>query len=415
MADEALTFMTIGDPHFKVSNVVETNLMHEQLDRFLKETPLDMIVVLGDTLDTHERLHLMVLSRAIAFIRMLLTHAPVYLLIGNHDRINNSDFLSDVHPFVGMNDEGLVVVSHVETATIKGRKLVFVPYVPPGQFEAALKTATSWSSRGEGSEATRATTGGRGEHEGCSETGGVRGAKRHESQPEGGVKREDQAGTIPASGEQHTQVQTGDDVIPIDITQASLIFAHQEFRGCQMGAIVSEIGDPWPLDYPTVISGHIHNYHVPQPNIIYTGTPLQHAFGDTEDKRILVFEHRREPVAQPVAHQCTDGYLVMRSLVLDVDRKVIVRKTIAELDSFSPPPGCQVKLVITGTSEEIRAIKTRKLSYPKTKIFYHVIENTEREIVARVSEKDLSFEEVLLSLLDQNECLTGIYRQIIAN
>ena len=45
------------------------------------------------------------------------------------------------------------------------------------------------------------------------------------------------------------------------------IFAHQEFYGCKMGAIVSEDGDKWDINYPEIISGHIHDVQRPQSNI----------------------------------------------------------------------------------------------------------------------------------------------------
>jgi hypothetical protein len=38
-----------------------------------------------------------------------------------------------------------------------------------------------------------------------------------------------------------------------------LIFAHQEFKGCKMGAIVSTVGDEWEEKYPFIISGHFHD------------------------------------------------------------------------------------------------------------------------------------------------------------
>ncbi|NBP58286.1 hypothetical protein EBU71_17505, partial [bacterium] len=66
------------------------------------------------------------------------------------------------------------------------------------------------------------------------------------------------------------------------------IFAHQEFKGCKMGAIVSSEGDEWRDDYPTVISGHIHDYQKPQQNIHYIGASIQNSFGDQTSPRLLL-------------------------------------------------------------------------------------------------------------------------------
>ena len=47
------------------------------------------------------------------------------------------------------------------------------------------------------------------------------------------------------------------------------IFAHQEFYGCKMGAILSEEGDKWESKWPLVVSGHIHSRQWINKNIYY--------------------------------------------------------------------------------------------------------------------------------------------------
>ena len=77
-----------------------------------------------------------------------------------------------------------------------------------------------------------------------------------------------------------------------------------------MGAIISEEGDEWDLKSPYVVSGHIHDYQEPQFNMLYTGTPIQHAFGDHHDKTISYFtymsrdsrEHERIDLGLPRKH-----------------------------------------------------------------------------------------------------------------
>jgi len=66
-------------------------------------------------------------------------------------------------------------------------------------------------------------------------------------------------------------------------------FAHQEIIGAKMGAIVSKEGDVWPAENSLMISGHIHDYDMLQPNMIYTGTPLMHGVGDKDDKTVSMF------------------------------------------------------------------------------------------------------------------------------
>ena len=95
---ESIDILTIGDPHFKTSNVKEIEEMCHKTINLAKDRKPDIIVILGDVLDTHERIHVVPLSQSIEWIQNLSLVAPVYVLIGNHDRPNNSDFLSNSYP-----------------------------------------------------------------------------------------------------------------------------------------------------------------------------------------------------------------------------------------------------------------------------------------------------------------------------
>jgi DNA repair exonuclease SbcCD nuclease subunit len=59
-----------------------------------------------------------------------------------------------------------------------------------------------------------------------------------------------------------------------------------------MGAIVSKDGDEWNEEFPQIISGHIHDNQTPQKNIYYTGSPLQHAFGDTDKRVVCIIDEK---------------------------------------------------------------------------------------------------------------------------
>ncbi|ABF82108.1 hypothetical protein MIV078R [Invertebrate iridescent virus 3] len=71
-----------------------------------------------------------------------------------------------------------------------------------------------------------------------------------------------------------------------ELRAVKVVFAHQEFFGCKMGAITSSEGDKWPTDWPLVVSGHIHNKQWPQDNIYYPGSAMQHAFGQSVENTI---------------------------------------------------------------------------------------------------------------------------------
>lgn len=211
-----LNVLVVGDPHFKVSNLRETRLMSDKIINVAKEKQPTFIVVLGDILDTHEQINMLAYNNAIYFLRALQDIAPLYVLIGNHDRVNNQVFLTDEHVFTALHYwNNTTIVATTLFREIGGYPFVFVPYVPNGRFEEALNQTDCW-------------------------------------------------------------------------VEAKAIFCHQEFRGVQMGAKKSTHGDIWVDHLPLIVSGHIHDYSLLQPNLLYTGTPIAHKFGDSDDKTIMM-------------------------------------------------------------------------------------------------------------------------------
>ncbi len=325
----------IGDPHFKISNVRETDAMVEAIILSVRELRPDIIVVLGDILDRHEVIHVSPLTRAVKFLARLMEIAPVYILIGNHDLKNNRQFLSDEHPFTALKFWGsnMTVVDTTTKVTIKDQIFVFVPYVPPGRFEEALNYCEGWES-------------------------------------------------------------------------ASCIFAHQEFRGAKMGAIISTEGDIWPLTHPFVSSGHLHDYQQPQINVIYTGTPIQHAFGDHHDKTVSYFTFRSSSDRD---HERID---------LRLPRKFIVRLTCSEVSTYIPQDNCELKIIVRGTLGELKAIKNhiniiqwKKMGY---KIVYKDLPNTEteEETSRPISVSRARFSTVFYQAICSNPNLIPLYMKI---
>ena len=131
-----MKILLIGDPHFKTSNRLETDQLFDETKRYLDENEIDLIVVLGDVLDTHEKIHVQPLCRSILFIKMLAFYQKTFVLIGNHDRINNNVYMTDEHPFTSLKNynENLVIVDK----TVVWNDFYFVPYVPNGRFKEAL-------------------------------------------------------------------------------------------------------------------------------------------------------------------------------------------------------------------------------------------------------------------------------------
>ena len=77
--------LTIGDPHVKINNEIETDLMILAIQSELRANNYDFTVVLGDILDKFGVIHVNPLNRSIAYldaIRRLSKHT--YILIGNN-------------------------------------------------------------------------------------------------------------------------------------------------------------------------------------------------------------------------------------------------------------------------------------------------------------------------------------------
>lgn len=214
--------LVIGDIHFKISNIPESHEFIQKTIECAKQKKPNFIVLLGDILDTHEIVRVQVHKLAEELIQELSNIARTYILIGNHDYINNSQFLTDNHIFTPFKKwENVVVCDEVKIDYFKDnegieRSFIFCPYVPAGKFVKALDTLLN----------------------------------------------------IEESWE-----------------FASMIFAHQEFNGCKMNKITSNAGDLWDENYPPVVSGHIHEAQK-LGNIYYIGSAIQTSFGDTSPKRL---------------------------------------------------------------------------------------------------------------------------------
>ncbi len=316
-----ITCLTIGDPHFKVNNVRMSEEMTKRVIKVAQERKPDFITVLGDILHRHETIHVEPLVRATNFLLELEKIAPTYVLIGNHDRPNNSDFLSHWHPFAAVSQwENTKIVDKVLVDTIKGCTFIWVPYVPNGRFIEALDTLYP----------------------------------KDETLNESEVKLKS---VSEESAESEAEL-----VIEKETPKwmnVTTIFAHQEFKGAKMGAIVSKGGDVWPIDYPFIVTGHIHDYQRPQPNILYTGTPMQHGFGDQTDKTISLLTFNTQNTGMDV----TDfGYMKVAEerISLGIPKKKTVYLKPEEVIMYTPPENVELRIVIRGSAEELKSIMKTK-------------------------------------------------------
>ena len=89
-----VSVIAIGDPHFMTKNIPEVELFIIKSLELIESRSPDFIVVLGDLLHEHERIHTITLNKAYGYIDKLRMLAKTFILIGNHDMINNQQFLN---------------------------------------------------------------------------------------------------------------------------------------------------------------------------------------------------------------------------------------------------------------------------------------------------------------------------------
>ena len=300
----------------------------KNLEELIKNENPDYIVMLGDLLHEHERLHTIPLNIAYNFIKMLSSYAYTYCIVGNHDLINNKQYLTDNHWMNAMKDwDNVKVIDKVITEN----DFVFCPYVPPGRFTEAVESYIK--------------------------------------------------------------------------SDTKCVFAHQEFYGCKMGAIVSVEGDKWPDTYPIVISGHIHSNQRPQDNVYYPGASLQHAFGESE-KNII-----------PIIKFSDSGYDI-REVDLELPRKKIVYVDIENIDDYEvKDTKHKLKIKLSGNYEEFKtfkkSVKYKELSKKGIKISYKP-----KKVEEKINDIDSSdFLKILHNLVikEKNSYLLSDYNHIFLN
>ena len=328
----------IGDPHFQLNNLSELDSFIDQVCNIALEKQPNIIVVAGDLLHTHERLHTDVMNKAYRFVKKLSIITKTYVLVGNHDYTSNNQFLTTNHWMNGMKEwKNVVIVDKVICENILDKIFTFVPYVYPGKFKLALDTLKEecWK-------------------------------------------------------------------------KSQCIFAHQEFEGCKMGSIISEIGDKWSTELPPVVSGHIHSKQTLENNVFYPGTPMQHAFGESENNILALLYFKNSE----------DNY-ISTEINLSLPKKKIIYVNIEDVNSYEcADTEDKLKLTITGNQEKFKAFKkTKKYKEILNKGIKVVFKPTKIDTDEYNDLKTVDFKEILhtLVLKQKNVDLYNYYEKIINN
>lgn len=137
--------LIIGDPHIRIEEEVAIQHYIESISSIIRDQVPDIILLLGDILHNHEKIHSGSMNLAISFFNMCRKFAPTFCLVGNHDAINNQIFLSNDHWMNGCKElQNFIVVDKGYLHTHNGIQLCMLPYVPDGRFKEALGTIDGW-------------------------------------------------------------------------------------------------------------------------------------------------------------------------------------------------------------------------------------------------------------------------------
>lgn len=269
--------LLIGDPHFRVDNISETQkFIRSVVDvakKLVDQNRLDHIVVLGDILHTHEKLNTHALNIACDFFEAIRKICHVFCLVGNHDATSNTIFLEDTHWMNALKRWHNLTIVDVPTK-ISGAEVIMCPYVPDGRFIEALSLHfPQWKN-------------------------------------------------------------------------SRLIIGHQLLNGAKMGAITASNVEEWEADWPMCISGHIHDKQLVKPNLFYTGSSMQHAFGESHDKTLCLIDTQT---------------LQREEIELDIPKKKILYVDADDVESLPEKikneVNVQYKIVVRGDAATCKAVK----------------------------------------------------------
>lgn len=168
------------------------------------------------------------------------------------------------------------------------------------------------------------------------------------------------------------------------------IFAHQEFKGCNMGSIISENGDPI-LENVDIISGHIHERQRIG-KLYYPGTPYQTNMGESSDKSISLLEFLPNDIIET-------------RYALTIPKKITIDVTANQLLTWSPPDTYnRYRLTVHGTNAEFLTLSKSgsisALTHKGVKISYREIKHN--NTTQTVRREKLNFMDIFLEKINSN-------------
>ncbi|QIH04856.1 DNA repair exonuclease [Dasineura jujubifolia toursvirus 2a] len=211
--------------------------------------------------------------------------------------------------------------------------------------------------------------------------------------------------------------------------KSKIIFAHQEFKGCDLGIQKSEHGDKWDLSYPLVVSGHIHKAHSPQKNIIYPGSIIQHNFGEESNTEtglyIICFGIKNKDEDENILTNMTSDMEILKSYRIHIDIPSMrsidsnyndFKQVLKKLQNLRPLE--RVRINVYGSSEDFKAIRKTKeyLSLPfGIKVSFRLKQdNICKENIPKEQLTYITFEKTLLKMLEEKKLTNFFHEKILS-
>lgn len=352
-----MSVLCIGDLHFKATNAVQSDEATTELIRIAKSTSnLKLIVLMGDVMNDHSSVKVGASNRAYLFIKELSTISPVVVLVGNHDYINNSQFLTRNHSLLPFGEiPGVTVVDRPLAKRVHGKKLVFVPYTQPGRLKEALNLLVGKTGKKvEWKDAFCIF--GHQEIFGCMMYGG-RGSR-----------------SDPLHEEKTRSVFSGE------------------------GGTTSTEGDVWKKSDPLLVSGHMHTAHWVDDNVYFTGSSIPVSFGEEDEKSVAVLDLNTKE---------------MTTVKLNIIIRRTYRITTEQFKTWRPKKNVIAKLVVRGSSGEIALVKSSARYKKLTDMKVVIVTEVQNE----VDESELniqglkSFDALLLELIGDDTEVKGMLEE----
>jgi DNA repair exonuclease SbcCD nuclease subunit len=463
---EPVVVLALGDLHIQPDNLADIEVYLKQLEKYLiRRKGIDLIMIMGDTLHTHEIIYTQCMNMMLEYIKLCETYAPTYILVGNHEycfaedtpimmfdgsiKMSQSIRIGDV--LMGDTRTPRNVVSIVSghrkmydiqqqdacTYTVSENHLLCL-YSDEGTMDISvsdyLKLPASIQSKlygyqeGTGSMTSISVVPSiKSQYYGWSTDGNHRFLLEDSTVVHNCNNQQFLSRNHPFVGWKtynivdqvvHLSIKNKNLILVpyvpdgrlqealntgvFDWKTANCIFAHQLLDGAKMGAITAKGIEEWKADYPMLVSGHIHDQQDPQQNLHYTGSSIQVSFGEREDHTASLVTIGDTTVIERInLHPPTKKTVY-------VDMSTLREMKIPEQENT------KVKLSISGDAEDFKTFKkTQQYKDLLTKGVRVVFKHKRAYQPNLPVTNQRGFPDILFELVEKDPKLVDLYNQVL--